>query len=255
MTFLDQFGAALGVGACKVSVVLAKTVYCWDETARGTVRLEGGKVDQHATELRASVREHWITRGSKGEAQHHYRHYATMVLEQALAIAPDSLQEFPFTIQVPDGGDLKHEWAVEARAAIPLARDPRGTAAFTLEPPAAIRGLAAALRQVAPFELRERANKQAVAHLDFRPPKDRPHALDGVKLMVSETNGEVTGILEVNPQERSAGDHLRALLHKDRIRHPIAFRAAALAANPDGPAPREVVAALAELLEPHLQPR
>jgi sporulation-control protein spo0M len=252
MSFFEQMGAAVGIGAARVEIILQGTEHAWNDKIRGTLIVHGGTVEQTASEVRVSVVEHWETRDSDGDEEDHYRHYSESVLATEARIPAGATQQWEFEVQVPEGAAFAHDWYVEGRVCVARAADRYGKMDFNLVPPPAAMGLGAALGEVAPFVLRSVGNAGTDLLLDFRPPQHLEGVLDGVMFIVSLVGDQIAGFLEINPQERSFGDHLKALVHKDRVKHPIEFPAAPLAENPHGPAPREVVSKLREILQPYL---
>lgn len=252
MSLFNRVGAAVGAGAADVEVALTAEEYGWNDTIQGAVVVRGGKVDQTASEIRVSVLEEWETRDSDNDRQHHERRHFETTIANDVAIATGSSLKVPFEIAVPEGS-FSRDWSVAARVSVPRAVDRHGKTAFSLMPPAAIRGLSAALCAVLPFRLKSRGNRNSEVNLDFEPPKENQKDLDGVRLIVRDEGQEVVGVLEINPQEKSLKDRFKAALKKDRIKHPIRFPAEPLAAAPDGPASSEVVARLRELIAPHVE--
>ena len=253
MGFLGKMGAAVGIGAARVAVTLPKGEYAWGDAVQGSITLTGGNVDQTVSDVRISVMEHWETHDSEDGTEHHYRHHAETVIAREIALAAGASQTMEFEISVPHGLDFSSNWYIAARLGIPKAKDSEGYTLFQLRPPLAMRGLAAALTQVAPFQLKATGNSGPVIHMDFTPPPAQQNSLDGVKFMVSQNGDVVSGELEINPQEKSFADRLKALARKDRVRHPISFPAAGLETALNGPAPDEVVTRLRGLIGPYLQ--
>jgi sporulation-control protein spo0M len=252
MSFLNKMGAAVGIGACEVDVVVPSGRYHWYDAIRGTVQVRGGTADQTATEVRVGIMEHWVVRDTKEADQHYYKHHNEVTLARNVPVPTGSAQQWEFEVKVPEG-DFSHDWYVQARVCVPMAVDREGNAGFVLLPPASALGLGRAVCQVAPFTEKAHAMYGKDVHLDYRPPANLEQSLDGVKLMVREQGDQLVGTFEVNPQEHSIADRLKALVHKDRVRYPISFPAAPLAAAEGGaPVPDEVVAKLRELLQPYL---
>jgi len=249
MSFMDKLGAAAGLGAAEVSVSTLESVYHWGDAARGTLGLRGGSVEQRVTRITVAAMERWETRDSDGDRREEYRdHHETQVAGESL-LAPGAAAQHPFEVQIPDGADLEHEWYIHVRVHVAGGADRHAYSGFRLLPPPAILGLSAALGEVAPFRQQYLGNARRQVIMDFAPPDHLKDKLDGVKLLVTEDGGAVHGILEINPQEHSLVDHLKALVQADRIKREIRFPAESLAAAPEGPAPLEVVQALRELLQ------
>nr|CAA9238174.1 Sporulation protein SpoOM [uncultured Armatimonadetes bacterium] len=256
MGFLSKVGAAVGIGGAEVSVSLDKDAYRWNDTITGTVHVQGGEAEQDASEIRVEVVEHWITTSTDSDGHqtenHHYQRYNAKPLATQVKLMPRAPLQYPFEIQAPYGVDFSRHWYVEARVSVPRAVDRHGTGDFSFLPPQAIEALGRALVAVAPFSSSAQGNSKSEVHLDYAPPENLKDRLDGVKLTASETADQVTGTLEINPQEKGIGDHLKALFRKDRVRHPFAFPRDTLFHSLDGPPPPEVVAKLRELLQPYV---
>lgn len=256
MGLFDNLKAAAGVGAADVSVKIEKNAYSWNDAIRGSLKVDGGQVDQTATEVRVLIREHWVTRDSDGDRRNNYKYYADTVIAQNVTCAAGSSQQLDFQITMPPEGDLSHDWAVMGRFCVPRAADREGGRPFNLVPPPAIKGLAEALGQLAPLEIKSITNTSTFGKptprvsIDFKPSSALQKNLDGVKFMVEQQGERVAGVLEINPAEHSLADRMKALARKDRVQHDIDFAAAPLAAF--GPAPQEVMDKLGELLKPYL---
>lgn len=252
MGFLNKMGAAIGVGAADVEIRIPRDAYHWSETVQGTLHLKGGSADQTASDVRVSIMEHYETRDSEGDTDHHYDHYNEVIVAQEVSIPAGSDQEIPFEVQVPEGESFSHDWYVHARISVPRAADRRGQVKFKMLPPVALSRAAEAVEAVAPFKMKHFLNNKGVVHFDFGPPEDRKDKLDGVMLQVREDVDRVTGVLEINPQEHSIADRLKALMKKDRVRHDVSLDRQALLDAPEGQPPAEVVEQLRALLQPYL---
>ncbi len=252
MGFLGKMGAAVGVGGAQVGVTISGSEYAWGDTVRGTLTLTGGSVDQTVSELRVSVMEHWETHDPEDGTEDHYRHHNATVIGRDIALTAGASQPVEFEIGIPHGLSFSSNWFIAARLSIPKAKDSEGHTRFQLRPPLAIRGLSAALTHIAPFQLKSLTNVGNVVHMDFTPPPAQKNSLDGVKLMVSQDGDTVSGQLEINPQEKTIADRLKALAKKDRVQHPLRFPAAGLESALNGSAPAEVTARLQELIGPYL---
>jgi sporulation-control protein len=257
MGFLGQVGAAVGIGAADVEVALERPAYHWDDLIRGQVRVQGGSVDQNATELTVCITEHWTEqrRDHRGNTttQHCYRHYSETRLATNIALPAGTHQQWPFQVRMPNEAALSHEWSVRARMHVPGAVDRHGETKFRALPSRAVMGLAHALREAAPLQPKSGGNRGSEVWLDFAPADEIRHALDGVKLIVRDQGGVVVGVVEVNPQEHSFSDQLKVLVRQDRERHPISFRAAPLVDGAEGPPPQDVITALRQVLLPYLK--
>ena len=267
MSLLSNLKAAVGVGGARVEIVeLAGQDYYWTETVRGALTLTGGQAEQTVDNLTARLACHSIGTDSHGQPYDNYDRFSETSIAIGLTVTPSSSQQFPFEVVVPDiasptGTDYKLQpvtWFVEGMAYIHHAIDASGGAVITVHCPATLEALASAIEQVAPVAQRMKYNtdafmrSQPIIHFQFAPTDEGKASLDGVKLDVEERDGQVIGTLEINPQEHSRADHLRALVLKDRVHHAVSFPAAALFAGEDGSVGREVLAQLDEWFRPYL---
>jgi sporulation-control protein spo0M len=252
MGFLSKMGSAVGVGAAGVDVVLPNSDYHWNEVIRGTLRVKGGTTDQTASEIRVSVMEHWETRDSDGDRDDHYEHHNERVVASNVSIPAGSEREIPFEVPVPEAQNFGHDWYVNARVCVPRAADRHDQTRFKMLPPVALIRAAEAVTSLSPFELKHYVNDKGTVHFDFAPPEDKKNALDGVRLWLREDVDRVTGVFEINPQEHSIADRLKALMKKDRVRHDVRFDRQALLEAPEGQPPADVIERLRALLQPYL---
>lgn len=252
MSLLKKMGAAVGVGAAGVVVVLEGTEYAWGDTVRGTVRVTGGTTDQNASEIKVSVQEHWVTRDSDGDRQDSYEQHNTVVIANQVTLATGSSQEWPFEVQIPEGATPNHDWAIAAEVGIVRGTDPHAETEIKIGFPAEFNKVAAALCEVAEFKLTVAGAVNGGIDFDFRPPQELKKSLDGVRLILRREGGDVVGIFEINPQEKSLGDFLKSLAKKDRVRHDVRFTAAELAGTEASHVPQVVVSRLRALLQPYL---
>lgn len=253
MSLLKKMGAAAGIGAAGVEVILESPAYAWGELARGTVRVKGGAVAQEANEIRVSVEEHWETRDSEGDREDHYYHHNETVIVRNASLEPGSEQEWNFEIYVPPSAAPSHDWAVVARVCVPRAADRHGKRVFDLLLPAAFRGASAALLAAVDVKPHTTSVNGNTVVLEFRPSKELKKHLDGVRMTLSLMGGEVEGTLEINPQEKSVGAFLKSLVKKDRVRHELRFTAEELAAAAYGAPEAATVDRLRTLIQPFLR--
>ena len=260
MGFLNKAGAALGIGSASVVVAPDGNEYSWGETVTGRLHLTGGTTDQTIAQVQVGLLEHWETTETDHDTDstrerrvQHNKYHNLDVLAMQVIVAAGSRQELPFGVTVPQGAALDHEWYVEARLDLPRAKDQRGRAPIQLILPRWLLRLEAALWQVAPFERSGISQSGTRISLSYGAPGALKDKIDGVALWVEESGGNVAGELEVNLQEKSLKDHLKALLRKDRVRYPVTFPLAHLSADPDDPPPAEVAEKLREIVEPHLR--
>jgi sporulation-control protein spo0M len=252
MSLLANLGAAFGHGGATVSAAISEGVFRWNESISATVTVLGGEHAENGCEVIAYVREHWITKDDEGDTTHHYRRYNSETLATNVAVEPGRSYSWACTLTVPDGASLTHDWAVMGRLGVPRAVDREGMASFTLVPPRPIQGLENAICADGAFTPRSRTSSKQQVILDYIPPDGMKRSLDGVKLLVQVEGDLVTGVLEINPQERTFGDHLKSLVHADRVKYPIQFPAAPLAASLNGRPLPDVVAHLRELILKHV---
>ena len=59
MGLFSKVKAAVGVGASQVQVVLEDGRYHWGDTIKGKVIVQGGSVEQNASEISVNVTETW----------------------------------------------------------------------------------------------------------------------------------------------------------------------------------------------------
>lgn len=249
MSIISKIGAAVGVGAADVSVAVEQPEVTWNDMVRGTVRVQGGSVEQTATELRISVEEHFETPDSEGGTDHHYIHHSEAVLATQVTVHPGAAQEWPFQIQVPHLVTPGHDWHVVARFCVPRAADQQSRARLNMKLPVPLRTVAQAVVEAGGLTLSVcgvRSKEQDVL-LEFRPSKELKQHLDGVTAWLRPEGDGVAGTLEINPQEKSLTDVLKSLAKKDRVRQEIRFTGAEVAT------PGLVAERLRGILAPYLQ--
>lgn len=246
MSIISKIGAAVGVGGADVTVTLERGEYTWNDEVRGTVRVQGGNVEQTASEVKVYVEEHYETQDSEGGTDHHYINHFETVLATNVTLAPGAAQEFPFALRVPDRAAPGHDWAVVGRFCVPRSKDQLGKAGFQARFPAALVAVEAALQRIALFQRKAGLIHKEDVEFDYRPPQELKQHLDGVRTLLRLEGDAVAGILEINPQEKSLGDVLKSLAKKDRVRHEIRFTAQELAS------PQVIEQRLRTLLQPYL---
>ncbi|MBC8134756.1 MAG: hypothetical protein H8F28_02585 [Fibrella sp.] len=189
--------------------------------------------------------------------------YEEIVIARDVTMAPRTpAQEIPFTISVSKNIRLTTLCFVAARAVATdgVDNDRHAAVSFVLLPPHAIQGIQNTLKTFGDFEEVEVSNASAEAGkvrytLDYIAPKNLQDRLDGIKFELVETDTQITGFAEINPQEKTLADHLRSFVHADRIRFPLEFDRAELAAA--GTAKTTAVSVkqrLHELLDTFLNP-
>jgi sporulation-control protein len=246
--------AAAGIGASSVQIVLENNRYHWGETVRGKVVLQGGEVEQNASAVTVNITESWEETDSDGDRTTRSRVHHEQTLAQQVAIPAGSQQEWPFAVPLPLNANLTSDWSVAARVKVSGAVDRQGKADFALLAPRAVRALSQALCRLGECELKSQANNGEKITVELRPLPQRRKDLDGLRLIVSDNGQQVIGTFEINPQEKSFADRLKALAKKDLVHHAISFDSAALAAADENESalPSNVVEQLKSLLAPHL---
>ena len=258
MGLFSQVKAAVGVGASEVQVTTENGRYHWGETLEGKVVVSGGQIEQTASEVTVNITETWVEQrrnhDGKMRSERQHRTYSERLVASQVVIAVGSSQEYAFELQVPNEGTLSHEWYVAARVSVPQAADRHGRANFQLLPPHAVMGLVNAVCQIVPCELRSLSNRSTQVTVDLKPATAHEKDLDGLMLIVHAGGDPIAGAFEINPQEKSFGDRLKALAKQDRVKHPISFAAAPLAAAAEDATkvPPEVVEQLRGFITPHL---
>lgn len=253
MGLFSQVKAAVGVGASQVQVVLEDGRYHWNDTIKGKVIVQGGNVEQRASEVSVNITESWVEVDSDGDREQKSRAYNQRILGSDVPIPVGTTQEWEFELQVPNDGQLGHSWSVAARVSVPGAVDRHGKADFQLLPPRAVMALANLTCQVGECELKSFTNSSSKVTVELKPLPPRQKDLDGLTLIVTDDGRQVAGTFEVNPQEKSMADRLRALAKKDRVRHPIAFDSASLVSATDAPGvSAQVAEQLRSFVAPHL---
>ncbi|MBW3624228.1 MAG: sporulation protein [Armatimonadetes bacterium] len=252
MGLFSKMGAAVGVGAASVDISIPHSEYHWSDTIQGTLFVKGGTTDQTASEIKVSVLEEWETRDSEGDSDYHQERHNERTVARDVSIPAGTTQEIPFEVTVPHAENFGHDWSVSSRICVARAADRHDKVRFKMLPPVAIMRAADALKAIAPFKPKHYINNKGTVHYDFAPPEDKKDTLDGVLLMLREDGDQVTGVFEINPQEQSIADRLKALMKKDRVKHDVSFDRNALLEAPEGEPPVEVVEKMRELLQPYL---
>jgi sporulation-control protein len=96
---LKKFMAKMGVGSAKVDLMLSKSEYAMDEIIHGTIRVQGGNVEQ---EMNSIAVELWLQVVSKkGQT---YPHKITSIpVVSPFIIQANEVKDFPFTYKLPEG--------------------------------------------------------------------------------------------------------------------------------------------------------
>jgi sporulation-control protein spo0M len=257
----DKFNAAVGTGVARVKVTIENKAdaYYWGDAVRGTVHVTGGQLPQTASDIRVLIHETWSSDENRDQREH-----SAQTLAGEMLVDVKSNHEFPFEIAVPSVVDLSHDWSVKAHMRVPRAVDHSDCVTFKLLPSPAIMALATALQEAVPLEMSEMANtygfKTAWGYgqptskvtMKFKPSSALKSDLDGASLIVTEEDGCLRCEIEINRQEKSAVDHLKALTRQDRVRHSLDFPPGQSALESDGKAPPEVVTRLREVFAPYL---
>lgn len=235
--------------------------FTWNERLNGTLTLTAGSHAASVTKLRLSL----LAVENYPDGNVYDRFQGDTILAQELTFEPGSAQSFPFALLVPDGANLSgwpggivaevsNKWYLQVKVEIPRAKDLSLRWDISIVPPPSPERLAHAVTQVAPFEIRYRNNVANSMVYDFRPPHELLERLDGVGLKVQIVGDQVRGTLDINPQEHSVLDRLKALGHKDIVHEPISFPVASLIAADTSAEFQAVVARLQTLLQPYLLP-
>lgn len=247
MSFWENLGAAVGIGACRLTVTLDAEAAGWNETLSGRVQLEGGKVSQQLNTLDAELVEHWTTTTMAGKVpitNHHYRVHDTVRLAAGLTVpAGNEPQTFSFTLTAPWGGPLAHHWLVRVLAGIPGAVDQCAVKDFKLLPARVFRDTAGILSELSRLSVRKWHNHETGVRADLPAEGEANAVLDGIRLDIALDGPVLRGRVEVNPQEHSLGDVMRSLIGADWVRTPFEIPAE------DPNAARRL---FEEVLRPHL---
>ena len=190
--------------------------------------------------------------------------FGETVIARDVSLTPGTEgKEIPFTFPVPDNISLSAVCHVAARAMATdgVDTDRHSAVPFVLLPPRYIQAVQNALKTIGDFErvaIESAPGVNGSLHsftLDYTSPKSLQDRLDGIKFELAASDIEVSGIAEINPQEKTIADHLRAFLHADRLRIPVTFDRAELESAGQANAPsRAVQERLHELLDPFLNP-
>jgi len=258
MGLFSQMKAAAGVGASEVQIAVEKGRYHWADTLRGKIILSGGEIEQVASEVTVNITETWLesrrTHDGKTRQERMHRTYSERLVASQLAIAVGVSHEFEFELQVPNEGALAHDWYVAARISVPKAADRHGRADFQLLASRAVMGLVNAVCHVVPCELKSLSNRSTQVTVDLKPAANHSKDLDGLMLIVHAGGDPIVGAFEINPQEKSFKDRIKALAQQDRVKHQISFPAAPLAAAAEDATkvPPEIVEQFKGFIAPHL---
>lgn len=191
--------------------------------------------------------------------------YEDTVIARDVTLAPgDVPRELSFSLVIPVGIPLTASCylTVRAEATLGLDADRHAATPFTLLPPRYLQAIRDSLNTIGDFESIEitdvpRHQQSAPHHfvMDFLAPRSLQYYLDGIKFELQETETEITGTAIINPQEHTLADHLRSLVHADRIHIPIAFDRQELEKAGSAGLPSEAATArIHELLDPLLKP-
>ena len=241
----------------EVQVALPGREYAWGDVIEGTARLTGGSAEQVLSEVRVSVMYRSTETYSGAAAprtEHTDHHFEEAIIVRSLSLPAGSAQDIPFQVRVPDRAASFGDWSVAVRLVQGADEIRQGFARFEVVPPLAVRGLESVLTRALGFEEIYTSCDAGKVEIEFAPPDDLKKHLDGVKLIVRREGEEIVGDLEINPQEKTLADHLKALRLKDRVRHPIRFSAVTLEkGGDDGTPPEEITRDLRVLLESYLK--
>lgn len=94
-----KFMAKLGVGSAKVDLILPNPEYAMNEIVHGTIRVQGGNVEQ---EMNSIAVELWLQVISK-KGQTFTHKIASIPVVQPFVIGANETKDFPFTYKLPEG--------------------------------------------------------------------------------------------------------------------------------------------------------
>jgi hypothetical protein len=251
MALLQNIMVAAGVGAAQLHVLLDRAEHFCGGPVSGRVQVRGGEIAQIAEVIEVRVQEDWTEtryRNGKSHTQHRTRVHGRAAVAVNFSVPAGGAFEWAFALSVPHGAPLHHTWTVQSTMRVPGAVDRHGSATLRLFASGAVMALKDALLQVAPFEV----SSTGTDHFDLRPPAHLQHTLDGVKFLIApaQMGGFLLGQIEINPQEKTLKDRMRAAVGADRVRHQLQVPLAQLV--PGQPAPPELIAHLRGLLQPYL---
>ncbi len=243
MSILDRLGAAVGIGNSTVQIDLDPGDLAWGGEARGTLTIAGGHVEQQVERIRVSLLERWETQDHDGPTETHYREHSSEDLPGGFPLRPGETRKFAFAIPIPMDLALQNQWLIRARLSVPGGVDPHEDHYFPLLAPAPFGELSRVLAQVSGIPPHAWHTHGSHTHVEHRPDGVLKEKLDGVRLEMQLVGDRIEGWVEVNLREHTLAEHLRAMVHADRIRFPISVPAG----DCTGAAAR-----LSEILEPFL---
>jgi len=100
MSFLDKINAKLGNGSLKVNLVLKKKEYMRGEEMKGTIKLNGGKVDQKVLAVFVDL----VT-----EKNGYLNVYGDYKVYGEFVMNANETKEIEFTIELPKDGPFTKE--------------------------------------------------------------------------------------------------------------------------------------------------
>ena len=256
MSLLHNMQVAVGVGASELAIVLDQPEYFRGGPLQGQLQVRGGELAQVAEALSVAVQEEWQeTHHHNGQSQTRTRTrtHSQSLLVKDFPIPSGAAFSWPFKVPIPAHARLDRNWTLEATMTVPGAVDRHASLSLRPYPSPFMFALKQALCEIAPFTFSGcgALEDSHEAHFDLDPPESLCAHLDGVRVISDAMmlDGFWSGTFEINPQEKSLADRMRAMVMADRVRHPLSFPVSQV--QPYKVAP-EVVAQLRGYLQPYL---
>lgn len=251
MSFLGRVGAAVGIGAARVSVVAAGQSQYRGSTVRGNCTLEGGTVEQEIRALTVDLVEFWVT-GSGKNRTHHQRSHGRQTLAEGLTVAPGFRQEFGIEQGLPADARCSRRsdgWLLRAEAHVPWAVDARADYPLRVVPHAEVLAVQRAARDALGLVPAAWDGSGARVRYDFASPPWLKDRLDGVSFRLEVIGDVVVGDMVLNRQEHGFGDVLRSAIGADRESIPLQIPRAELRHGSGSPKPAGAYPYLKQLFE------
>jgi hypothetical protein len=284
MTYDDSAadGAALGDDGAAIRFTNGDA-FGWGDTIEGVVVLAPGAHPVQVAEVAVAVIEQdidgivvepqFLTMGGNPAVSdamqeveappHNAGGVREVVVARDLTLGTAAPLEVPFTLTVPHGDSLANLYSVAVRVAVATPDadgDREAVEPFVILPPRFLQGLLRGLDGIGEFSVTGvRSEPKAdgsgdTYDLDFAPPETLRQHLDGVRFLVEDDATRVWGHLEINPQEHTLAQHLESLVRADRVRFPLEFDKADLAAAGEaGRASEDAARRLQELIGPYIK--
>jgi sporulation-control protein len=100
MSFVNRMLASVGIGAAKVDTILDKDTYSPGETITGTIKIEGGKVDQNIDHITLYVMTEFYREVDDKKVRDTAAIENTTV-STSLVVKAGSSEEIPFSLKLP----------------------------------------------------------------------------------------------------------------------------------------------------------